>query len=68
VFFLLAAIGAFDIDTAFTLAKWTGLALISGYAFVAARLAGSPVPRALLHALVLGTIGGALIALKALLH
>ena len=68
VFFLLAAIGAIKTDTAFTLAKWTGLALISGYAFVAARLAGSTIPRALLHALVLGAIGGALIALKALLH
>jgi hypothetical protein len=68
VFFLLAAIGVVETGTAFTLAKWTGLALISGYAFLAARLAGSAVPRALLHALVLGAIAGGLIAVKALLH
>jgi hypothetical protein len=68
VFFVLAAVDVIEVDTAFTLAKWTGLVLISGYAFVAARLAGSRNRRALAHAVVLGAIGGALIALKALLH
>jgi hypothetical protein len=68
VFFILSALGAMKIDTAFNVAKWTGLGLICAYAYLAARLAGSRPPAALLHALALGAIGGALIALKALLH
>jgi hypothetical protein len=68
VFFILAAIGVMEIDTAFTLAKWTGLGLICAYGYVAARLAGSETGAALLHASALGAVGGALIALKALLH
>jgi hypothetical protein len=68
VFFVLAAVGVLELDAAFTLAKWTGLALIGGYGFVAARLAGSGAGAAVLHASALGAIGGALIALKALLH
>jgi hypothetical protein len=68
VFFALAAAGAVDLDTAFDLAKWTGLGLICAYAFAAARLAGSSRWQALVHAAVLGAIGGALIALKALVH
>jgi hypothetical protein len=68
LFFILAAADVVELGTAFTLAKWTGLALICAYGFIAARLAGSRVGAALLHALALGAIGGALIALKALLH
>jgi hypothetical protein len=68
VFFILAAAGAMELATAFTLAKWTGLALICAYGYVAARLAGSGRGASLLHASVLGMIGGALIAVKALLH
>jgi hypothetical protein len=68
VFFVLALLGAFDVDLAFTLSKWTGLGLICAYGFVAGRLSGSGVGRSLLHAAAVGTIGGALIALKALLH
>lgn len=68
LFFVLAAAGAIDTDLAFTLSKWTGLGLISIYGFVAARLSGSGPGRALLHAAAVGGIGGALIALKALVH
>jgi len=68
VFFVLAALGVFDIDVAFRLAKWTGLGLICAYAFVAARLSGYHLLGALVHAALIGAIGGALIALKALLH
>ena len=68
LFFLLAAVGAIELQAAFTLAKWTGLALICGYGFLAARLAGSGRGAALLHASAVGAIGGALIAVKALLH
>jgi ABC-type microcin C transport system permease subunit YejB len=68
VFFVLAAAGALDIDVAFRLAKWSGLGLICAYAFVAARLAGAGRAGALVHAALLGVVGGALIALKSLLH
>ena len=68
VFFVLAAAGVMELDTAFDLAKWTGLALICSYGFVAARLAGSGRMGALLHAAAVGAIGGILIALKAVLH
>lgn len=68
VFFILAAVGAIELDLAFTLAKWSGLGLICFYAFIAGRLAGSPVGRSLVHASALGLIAGALIALKAVLH
>ena len=68
IFFVLAAAGAIDEDLAFGLAKWTGLGLICAYAFLAARLSGYRLAGALMHAALLGAIGGALIALKALLH
>src|SRR5437867_2723297 len=47
VFFVLAAAGAIELDTAFALAKWTGLGLIGFYGFVASRYAGNTVTRAL---------------------
>ncbi|WP_028060638.1 hypothetical protein [Candidatus Solirubrobacter pratensis] len=68
LFFLLAAAGVIELQAAFTLAKWTGLALICAYGFLASRLAGSGSGAALLHASAVGAIGGALIAVKALLH
>jgi hypothetical protein len=68
IFFVLAAVGAFDMQLAFRLAKWTGLGLICGYGYLASRLAGQPVARAVVHAAAVGAIGGALIAFKALLH
>jgi hypothetical protein len=68
VFFLLAAVKAIELDTAFTLAKWSGLGLIGGYGFCAARLAGAGLWASLLQALVVAGIGGLLIAVKALVH
>jgi hypothetical protein len=68
VFFVLAAAGALDLDVAFRLAKWTGLGLICAYAFVAARLSGAGLSRALINAAVLGVVGGAVVALKSLMH
>lgn len=67
-YFLLAAVGVLGLDTAFALAKWTGLGLICGYGFLAARLAGSGIGRSLVHAAAVGLVGGLLIALKAVLH
>ena len=68
VFFVLAAAGALELDTAFTIAKWSGLGLISFYGFLAGRLAGAGLWVSLLQALAVGVIGGALIAFKALIH
>jgi hypothetical protein len=68
VFFLLAALGLLELDTAFTLAKWSGLGLIGAYGFVAARFAGAGVWPALLQALAVAAIGALLIAVKALVH
>jgi hypothetical protein len=68
VFFVLAAAGAMSRDAAFTWAKWTGLALIGGYGFLAARLAGAHPARALLHGGVVATIGVLVIVVKALVH
>jgi hypothetical protein len=68
VFFILAALGVIDVDSAFTVAKWSGLALIAAYGFGGARLAGASVVASLVQAFAVGAIGGVLIAVKALLH
>ena len=68
VFFVLPLAGVGTVEGAYTLAKWTGLGLIAFYGFWAARLAGSPVPRALLNAALVTLVGAALIILKAFLH
>src|SRR4051794_23845031 len=68
VFFLLAAVGAVEDDTAFSIAKWSGLALIGFYGYSGARLAGAGRWESLLHAATVAVIGGVLIALKALVH
>ena len=68
VFFLLAAAGVFEPDTAFTAAKWSGLGLITFYGFIAGRLAGAGLWISLLQALAVAVIGGVLIAFKALVH
>jgi hypothetical protein len=68
VFFVLAAVGAMEVRTAFRLATWTGLALILAYGYLAARLSGSGVTGALLKSLAIGVVGLILIGLKALLH
>ena len=68
VFFVLASAGVLETDTAFTLAKWSGLGLIGLYGYVGGRLSGRGVPASILHALAIGLIGGFLIAFKALLH
>lgn len=68
VFFVLAGVGLFELDTAFTLAKWTGVGLIGFYGFAAGRLAGAGLLAATAQGLAVAAIGGLLIALKALLH
>ena len=68
VFFILAAAGAMEEDTAFTVAKWTGLGLIALYGIVGARVSGAGVVASLIQGSTVALIGGALIALKALVH
>jgi hypothetical protein len=68
VFFLLAAFESVEEETAFTLAKWTGLGLIGVYGFAGARLSGAGLAVALLQAAAVALIGAALIALKAIVH
>lgn len=68
VFFVLAAAGVMQTPTAFRLAKWTGLGLICGYGYLAARLSGAGQPKAIAQAILVGTVGAALIVLKSLTH
>ena len=68
VFFGLAATGVITLDTAFDLAKWSGLGLIAFYGFCAARLAGERLAGAFLRGAAVGAIGALLILLKSLVH
>jgi hypothetical protein len=68
VFFVLAALGLVEIDTAFSVAKWSGLGLIGFYGYWAARFAGAPAHRALLKGALVALIGAGLILLKSLVH
>jgi VIT1/CCC1 family predicted Fe2+/Mn2+ transporter len=67
-FFVLAAADAIEEDTAFTIAKWSGVGLIAVYGFCAAHLAGDSVSASALRALAAGLIGALLIGLKAIVH
>jgi hypothetical protein len=68
IFFIGAAVGVLELDTAFTFAKWTGLGVLGAYGYVGARLAGSGRGSAAGHAAAVCAVGGLLILLKALLH
>jgi VIT1/CCC1 family predicted Fe2+/Mn2+ transporter len=68
IYFVLAAVGAMELDTAFEIAKWSGVALIGFYGFCAARLAGDGVAESLARGVAAGAIGGTLIAFKAIVH
>jgi hypothetical protein len=68
VFFILAAAHAIEDETAFTIAKWSGLGLIGFYGFSAARLVGRGWLASTLWALAVALVGAFLIGLKALVH
>jgi hypothetical protein len=68
VFFVLAVAGVMEEDTAFDIAEWTGLGLITFYGFCAAKLAGEGLIGAIVQALLVALVAIALIALKAVLH
>jgi len=66
VFFVLAALDWMQLDTAYTVAKWFGVAVLGIYAFAAYRAAGVGVGRSLLAGAVLTAIGLLLVALKSI--
>jgi hypothetical protein len=66
--FVVAAIGAIELDTAFDIAFWAGLGVLAGYTFLANRLAGLSGLRNLIAGSVVLAVGLALIALKAIVH
>jgi hypothetical protein len=68
VYFVLAAAGVMEGPTAFALAKWTGLALIGVYGFLAAWLAGAGVTRSVLYAIVVVVVGTLVVLVKSLVH
>src|SRR3954462_8339711 len=68
VFFVLAALGVMTEHTAFSFAKWTGLGLVCGYAFLAARMSGAQMTHAARHAAIAGLFGVILVEVKSLLH
>jgi hypothetical protein len=66
VFFVLAALDWMELDTAYTTAKWFGVAVLGVYAFGAYRAAGVSVGRSALAGAVMTGIGLLLVALKAI--
>src|SRR5262249_7331849 len=66
IFFLLAAAGVMEENTAFRLAKWSGVALIFFYGYAGGRLSGRTHLSSFTHALLAAAIALALIAFKAL--
>jgi hypothetical protein len=67
-FFFVAATGSLEPETAFTVAKWTGLGLIGVYGYAGARLSGAGLATSLVQAGAVALIGAALIVLKSLVH
>jgi hypothetical protein len=68
VFFVLAALGVLEMQTAVTVAKWSGLGLIGFYGFWAARFAGAAPHHAVLRGALVALIGAGLILLKSFVH
>jgi hypothetical protein len=68
VFFVLAAAGVLVEETAFTVAKWTGLGLIGFYGFWAARFAGAAPHSAVFRGVLVALVGAGLVVLKSLVH
>lgn len=66
-FFVLAALDWMELGTAYTVAKWFGVAILGLYAFGAYRTAGVPFGRSLIAGGAMTTIGLLLVALKSLI-
>lgn len=66
VFFVLAALDWMELDTAYTVAKWFGVAVLGIYAFAAYRASGVGVGRSLIAGGALTLVGLLLVALKSI--
>ena len=64
--FLLAVLDVIELDLAFVLAQWIGFGILAIYSYVAARASGGTRLQAVVGAVALTAIGGALIAFNAL--
>lgn len=64
--FVLAVADVIELDLAFVLAQWIGFAILAVYSYAAARAQGGSQGRAIVGAVSLTAIGGALILLNAL--
>ena len=64
--FVLAVLDVIKLDLAFILSQWIGFGILAVYSYVAARASGGSQTRAILGAIALTAIGGALILLNAL--
>jgi galactitol-specific phosphotransferase system IIC component len=68
VFFILAALDVMRMEAAFDAAVWTGVGVVGFYAFVANRVAGSPVAQSIIAGAGFALLGGILVLLKAAVH
>lgn len=66
--FILVAVGAMELDTAYDIAGWVGIGVIAAYTLLANRLAGLSTVRTLLVTAAVIAVGLSLIAIKALTH
>ena len=64
--FLLAVLDVISLHRAFILSQWIGFGILAVYSYVAARASGGSQTRAILGAIALTAVGGALILLNAL--
>ena len=65
---MLGVVGVIALDTGFTVAKWTGVAIIAGFSFFANRRAGLSTRQSLLAAACFATVGLGLVLLKQYFH
>jgi hypothetical protein len=64
IFFVLAAADVIAIGSAFDAAKWTGVGVLGGYAFLANRLAGLSIAHSVAVGAGFAFVGAALVVLK----
>ena len=66
IFFLLAMLGAIELEAAFAAATWTGVGVVGFYAFVANRISGAGIGYSLAIGAAFTALGAVLVLLKAL--
>jgi len=68
IFFVLAAVGVLSLGHAFSIAEWTGVAVIWVYVFAATRAAGLRLFQSLAWSVALTACGVGIVELKLLAH